>query len=146
MGESPDVQIGSQIARQFNLPYRSETEELVDDAFIDSWDEASKRLIQQTDGMLSLRSINYAAKQPLSVEYLGVTLYGAAGEIARGYYNSTQFFWNSRSLNYVRDYLSKILIANHQNLLCRETIAILQQYGEDFVQQVVVIRHRAVFD
>ena len=135
--ESPDVQIGTQIARQFNLPYRSETEEVIDDAFISNWEEASKRLIQQNDGMLSFRSVNYAAKQPSSVERLGITLYGAAGEIARGYYNSTQFFLNSHSLDYVQKYLSKILIANHQELLHQDTIVTLQKYGEEFVQQVI---------
>ena len=135
--ESPDVQIGSKIAHQFNLPYQSETEELVDDAFIKTWEDASKRLIQQNDGMLSFRSINYAAKQPSSIDSLGLTLYGAAGEIARGYYNSAQFFWHSHNLDYVQNYLSKILIANHQALLNQEAVVLLQNYAAEFIQQVI---------
>lgn len=135
--ESPDVQIGSQIAHQFKLPYRTETEDLVDDAFVSSWETASKRLIEQNDGMLSFRSINYAAKQPLSVDHLGITLYGAAGEIARGYYNSPQFVWSSSNLDYVQKYLSKILIANHQKLFHQDTISTLENYGKDFVQQAI---------
>ena len=135
--ESPDIQIGSQIADQFNLPYRSQIDEAVDNSFIGGWEDASRRLIEQNDGMLSLRSINYAYKQPSSVEHLGVTLYGAGGEIARGFYNSPQFVLGSHSLDYVQNYLSKILIANHHALLHQETIVILQKYAEEFVQQVI---------
>ncbi|MCG8364950.1 MAG: hypothetical protein MJA27_16680 [Pseudanabaenales cyanobacterium] len=135
--ESPDVRIGSQIARQFNLPYRSETEEAVNDAFIRSWEDASRRLIQQNDGMLSLRSINYASKQPLSVERLGVTLYGAGGELARGSYNSAQFLLSSHSFDSVQKHLSKIFIGNKKELLHPETIVTLQKYIEKFVQQII---------
>lgn len=135
--ESPDVQIGGQIADQFNLPYRNQSEEAIGDAFIKNWEEASKRLIQQNDGMLSLRSINYAAKQPSSLEHLGITLYGLGGEIARGSYNSAKFFFSRHSLDYLKRYLSQKLIGNNKALLHQEAILTLQKYIEDFVQQVI---------
>ena len=135
--KSPDIQIGKQIAHHFHLPYKSEPTEALEDACINNWEEATRRLIQQNDGMLSLRSINSAAKQPLSVEHLGVTLYGAGGEIARGFFNSAQMFLGSHSLDYIENYLLGKLIRNNQALFHQETIVILQKYLKEFVQQVI---------
>ncbi|MDJ0690415.1 MAG: hypothetical protein QNJ41_18135 [Xenococcaceae cyanobacterium MO_188.B32] len=135
--KSPDVQIGKQIADYFNLPYTSETEEAVNDPFLRSWEDACRRLIQQNDGMLSLRSIDYASKQSLSVESLGITLYGAGGEIARGFYNSDQIFLGKCSSDYLQQYLLDKLLKNNQELLHQETIVTLQNYLEEFVQQVI---------
>lgn len=135
--KSPDVRLGSQIAERFNLPYRSQLEEAVDDTFIQGWENASRRLIEQNDGMLSFRSINYAYRQSLSVEHLGVTLYGAGGEIARGFFNSAQFVLGSYSQDYVQKYLSQILLGNNQELFHQETIVTIQKHLEEFVQQVL---------
>jgi len=136
--ESPDVRTGIKIAKHFNLPHKVEIEdEQLDDETSIDWEQATRRLILQNDGMLSFRSINHAFKQPRSIENLEITLYGAGGEIARGFYNSPQFVLGSRSLNYVHNYLSERLIDNHHPLLHRETIITLQQYVEEFVRQVV---------
>lgn len=132
--ENIDVQIGTQIARHFNLPHRIRWGGAENDAVIEGWEDASRRLVQQNDGMVSL---THVGEQPLQLERLGVELSGAGGEIARGYYNSARFFWGGHGVDYTQQYLAKRLMGKRKELFHQETVAMVQKYLQDFVQQVV---------
>lgn len=135
--ESPDIRIAAQIANHFDLPHQKNIESAIDDNLISNWEETSKLLIQQNDGLLTLRGIKLILKQSLSLNRLGITLYGAGGEIARGYYNSAQFFIGSDNLVYVKKYLSNKLIGNKKEILYPEAVLPLQEYIEEFALKAI---------
>lgn len=133
-----DVQIATEMARYFNLPHRI-TSQGAEHLVIDDWEEASKQWVQQNDGMVSLA---HFAQQPLQVKRLGVELNGAGGEIARGIYNSVtrhgaRFFLRGHNLDFVKQYLARQVIKSRDELLNQETIRIVQEYLENFVDEVI---------
>ena len=80
---SVDVQIGTKIAEALRLPYQVRNSK---EAVTDCWDEGSRRLIRQNDGMVNLWQIANSIPQCQNVESLPLELWGVGGEIARGSY------------------------------------------------------------
>ncbi|WP_041237707.1 hypothetical protein [Gloeothece citriformis] len=132
ISDNIDVQIGTQIARHFNLSHTlsSTTAKYV----IDDWEETSQQWVQQNNGMVSLA---HFAEQPLQLDRLGVQLSGAGGEIARGAYNSPGFLLQNHSIDCIGQYLTRRVMKKRHELLHQQTITIAQNYLQDFVKQVI---------
>jgi asparagine synthase (glutamine-hydrolysing) len=93
---SPDVAVGTAIAERFDLPHRrtgGSKEELAA-----SWEDASRRVVQQHDGTVTLMHAKNALRRPDRLESLPVHLYGAAGELGRGKRINERFLVRRRSL------------------------------------------------
>jgi asparagine synthase (glutamine-hydrolysing) len=88
--DSPDVIVGTQIARLFNLSHAINA--VTTKSVIEEWETASNRLICQHDGMVSLWQIADVLGQPSSVDHLSLGLWGIGGEIGRGVYSEPNMF------------------------------------------------------
>jgi asparagine synthase (glutamine-hydrolysing) len=136
--DSADVRIGTQIARTFNLPHQVILRTAKD--IIEEWDAAaSHRLIQQNDGMVSLRYIAGAAysPQPSSLNRLRLSLGGVGGEIGRGYYFLPKIYLYGYSTQRMQDYLVKNHVNDYGGLIRRDATALAQTYIRRFVEEVV---------
>jgi asparagine synthase (glutamine-hydrolysing) len=132
---SIDVKIGRQIAETFHLPhevYLHTTEHVLEE-----WETASRRLIQQNDGMVSLWQIADVLRQPSKVENLRLSLWGIGGEIARGFYSRPEIFLSRNSPQRVQNFLCRRLIGDHGGLIRREATALARQYIQCFVQKAL---------
>ncbi len=98
---SPDVTIGTAVAKRLNLPHRAgviphrapNEQELDNAAVLAQWATASRRLLGQTDGMVTLANIANAIGHPQQIDRLRIHLYGIGGEIARPFYLKDRRFY-----------------------------------------------------
>lgn len=104
---SADVRIGTLIAERFGLSHR--TVRTSPSALAAGWWRASRRLLLQTDGMVTLTHVKNALDEPTRLGALGVHLYGAGGEIARGLYSSEAVFLRPQSPERVRARLTRAI-------------------------------------
>jgi asparagine synthase (glutamine-hydrolysing) len=80
-----DVRAGQAIAQALGLRHEVRTYTRSDLAA--AWEPTSRRLLEQTDGLVSLWYMDNVLDQPLHVRELTMQLWGIGGEIARGYWN-----------------------------------------------------------
>lgn len=106
---NPDVTFGRRIAETFKLPHQVKGRE-VDVAEV--WHEASWRLLQQNDGLVTLAHIQNATGEPRRLERLKVHLYGAGGEIARGDLLSERFLLMPQTRRSVEAHICAMLRQN----------------------------------
>jgi asparagine synthase (glutamine-hydrolysing) len=86
--ESNDARIGRRIAGEFKLRHNCDRVDLTAEEILAGWEELSARVIARNDGMVTLAHIRNAVDQGVAHEDLiGTELYGAGGEIARGYWS-----------------------------------------------------------
>jgi asparagine synthase (glutamine-hydrolysing) len=133
--DSIDVRIGTRIARTFNLPYQVYIHTTKD--VIEEWEAASRRLVQQNDGMVSLWQIADVLQQPSRVDRLSLSLWGIGGEVARGFYAEPKIFLYRNDTQHIQDFLCQRLVRNHGGLIRRDAIALAQTYIRRFVEEVI---------
>lgn len=80
--ESQDAVLGAAIARRFALPHRRGGTSK--DQLTETWNAASRRVVQQCDGMVTLAHAHNSVEVPEALERIPVHLYGGGGEHARG--------------------------------------------------------------
>ena len=83
---SQDVEIGMAIARRFDLDHVVIPVSHTD--IVQKWEQTTRRVLEQFDGMVSLLHIADVVEQPEADADLSMMLWGMAGEIGRGYWNS----------------------------------------------------------
>lgn len=134
---SADVQIPSQIANVFHLPY--EVNVITNKEVIAAWETASQRLIQQNDGMVSFWQINDVLKQPSNIDKLGMMLSGVGGGIARGNFRTARLLLGSGAFHGddIKKLLTAKLICNHGGLIQSEAIELAKAYLHSFVEQQI---------
>ena len=83
-GESdePDVVYGTAIAERFGLSHRRSSRSTAERP--EAWDEASHRVLQMHDGMVTLLHAKNALKTPERLDRIAVHLFGLGGELSRG--------------------------------------------------------------
>jgi len=132
---SKDAQIGTAIARAFNLPHKIHL--ITAKHVMEEWEIASWRLIRQNDGMVSLLQMADVLGQPSQIDRLGVSLWGSGGEIARGYFSEPTIFVRCRSVETMQHYLVSRFAQDHGGLIRGEAIKLARSYLECFVERVV---------
>ena len=135
---SADLEIGTRIAEHFELPHAT-GDQLDDDFVVRSWDSLSSQFLLRTDGMVTLEHIVNAFAFPEQVTNFPVHLYGAGGEIARGYYTDKRWIVRSPDVRTATDYLkSYFLRKKHRSrLLTPEGLRLAEAYLEQFVERTL---------
>lgn len=129
-----DATIAKQICQKLNLPY-----EVLDIDTSDikaGWDTAARQLARRGDGMYPLQLITgtvaFSKRQP---KHLNIRMWGAGGEIARGYYSSPGLILSKPSVADIQSYLVRRSIFNHGHLILHEGIEHTWEYLHQFVTQ-----------
>lgn len=134
---SIDFTIGGYIARRLKLKHNVNKEIVNDDIVLDNWDANVERMLNVTDGMVTLAHIANVAKPPEEVAALNIHLYGAGGEIGRKWFEDTQFYFlNGLGKKYVLQTLNKTCIKN-SNLILPEARAACQKHLNTFVDEAL---------
>ena len=104
---------------------------------LEKWETASRRLIQQNDGMVSLWQINDVLKQSSHIEQLNTSLWGIGGEIARGFYSNARLFLGrpGYGMEDVQKFLTAKIINSNGGLIEPEAIALTKAYLQNFLTQ-----------
>jgi len=129
---SPDVAIAGQIADVLMLPH--DVICISDEEIVSLWDVLARRLIEHTDGMVSLWQLADVYYHRPHTQHLRLSVTGVGGEIARGFYSDAQFNCSECSPKAVRDYLSRTILYQGA-LVCPEVIAMTKQYIAAFVAE-----------
>lgn len=135
---SADVRTGNAIAQQFDLPHRSGDNVDTDDyAVLRHWDEASRCLLQRSDGMVTLAHIANALSPPKTIDKLHIHLYGVAGELARSSFfrSFPSFYFLPQSYDNVQRLLITRLMARRRELLLPTAIHVTEKYLKGIVTQ-----------
>lgn len=133
--ETADVKIGTQIAKRFSLPHHVDAAS--SHTVIQEWENASRRVVERNDGMVSLAHIDNSIKLPSKIVILPVHLYGAGGEIAKAVYESPFFFLHTHSVKYVEQYLTTYWGQRRGVLARPEAITLTRSYLRGFVKEAV---------
>jgi asparagine synthase (glutamine-hydrolysing) len=134
---SPDVMVGSNIAKALNLHHRAGDKEILgDDAILSQWGTASQRLLRQTDGMVTLAYIGNAMGHPKQIEHINVHLYGVAGEIARPFFlkNNIPYYLFEHRPAYFTEYIINSLITPNKEMLRADVVQSASNYVRDFTR------------
>lgn len=131
--DSADVRTGRQIAELYGLPHRVDAISSPD--VLEKWDSLARRYVQRYDGMSSLWQMADVLTMPDSVERLSLTLWGAGGEIARGFYYQPELFLAVRDLAGIQAYLVNKLLGRRGRLMTGEAKALVAGYLKDFAAQ-----------
>lgn len=118
-----DVRIGSDIARGFGLPHQSRHGSDV----VSQWREASRRVITQNDGLVTLAHIKNALTKPAALEQPEIHLYGGGGEFARGKWLTERFLMSSQTRESVEAYLCRKLNRN-RGLATSQVSEVIRQH------------------
>ena len=133
---SPDVIVGSRIASVLDLPHHvGDSATLGGDTILPQWDAASKRLLSQTDGMVTLAHVGNAL-HPEQIDRLNIELYGAAGEIARPHFLQyiLPYYLFNHPPAYFNDNIIQSVITPREGLLHADVGERTRQYVRDFTQ------------
>lgn len=127
---SPDIAIAEQIADALMLPH--DVVSVSDEEVVSLWDVLTRRLIEHTDGMVSLWQVADVYYHRPQVQHLRLTVSGVGGEIARGFFSDAQFNSSGSTPETTCDYLSRTILYQG-NLVCPDVIAMAKQYISSFV-------------
>lgn len=132
----PDLEMGRQFAERFQLPFRTGKEQAsVTNA---EWEDATWRLVKQTDGMSTLAHVSTALRGNNPSPARCVHLYGAGGEIGRGNFFQHQplyYLFPPGKAGAKRD-LRLRMMAYRRNLVRPEAEALATQYLDQFVDDM----------
>ena len=87
--DEPDALHGTAIAERFGLSHRRSSRSTAERP--EAWDEASHRVLQMHDGMVTLLHAKNALKTPERLDRIALHLYGLGGELGRGKRLETAF-------------------------------------------------------
>lgn len=132
---SSEVQVGKQISEVFDLPY-GVNEKNVED-LKNQWENISRRIVKQNDGMISLWQVVDILHQPEEVESLCVRLWGIGGEIARGYYSNLLLFIRKRDRKTVMSLLIAHVLKDYRGIIRKEAIQLSKDYLFAFAENVI---------
>ena len=131
---SVDIEIASDIARTFALPYEVEHKTVKD--IVEKWDSASRRLVRQGDGMINLWQISDVIQQPAGIDRLDVVLSGLGGEIARGNYYKPNDIVQRRGPEDVIRLMTDKLVLNCDGLVRPEVKQASRAHLRQYMQRV----------
>ena len=80
-----DVMAGQAITRTLGVPH--EVRPYTSNDLTAAWEPTSRKLLEQTDGLVSLWYLDNFLGQPSRIRELTMQLWGIGGELARGYWN-----------------------------------------------------------
>ena len=131
---SDDVQIGSEIARIFDLSHEVHDPGTT---ILDEWDEAARRLILQHDGMVSLWQLADILQQPQQIEQLRLNLWGIGGEIARGEYFTPQIILLRFGVEQIKQHLARLFARDRGGLIQPAALDLAHSHLDHFVEQAM---------
>ena len=134
---SIDGKIGVQIARCLGLKHKLDQDPVKEEVIVNNWDRATQRMLNFTDGMVTLAHIANIVKPPETVEVLNVQLYGGGGEIGRKWFENTIFYFlNGHGKEYLRNILRKTCIRSSE-LILPEARAICRKHIDSFIDEAL---------
>jgi len=133
--ESDDVKIALQIAKALNLPHRLQGE--TNDEILGNWEELCRRIIYQNDGMVSFWQIADILRQPSTIDHLGINLWGAGGEIARGCYTDPKIFLSKYNTNDMKTFLVNSLIKDDKGLINSNAELLAEKQLHYFIDETI---------
>ncbi|MBW2739632.1 MAG: hypothetical protein JRE64_12470 [Deltaproteobacteria bacterium] len=131
-----DAQIASQIGRHFYLEHNMDRYMITSEEIAENWNEASQRMLDTTDGMVSLAHIANVVRRPDEVDSLNVHFYGAGGEIGRQFYENRGYYLHQHSVANVREFLQRRLITRSE-LVYPDVISTCRQYLNNFIDEAL---------
>jgi asparagine synthase (glutamine-hydrolysing) len=131
--DNPDVVFGSAIAQAFGLPHEIKGQ---DEDVVSVWDTASRRLLEQNDGLVTLAHIQNAVGEPTELPKLRVHLYGAGGEVARGDLLNEAFLLAPQTRSSVETHLYRAW-RNKQHLLTPEVMTVVRRHIRETVGELL---------
>lgn len=127
-----DATIAKQICQKLNLSYEVMDTDASD--IMTGWDTAAQQLARRGDGMYPLQLITgTVAFSNRKLNQLNIRMWGAGGEIARGYYSSPNLILSRPSIIDIQNYLVHRSIFNNGHLMRQEGISLTQEYIHQFV-------------
>lgn len=129
----PDLEIGKSVAARFGLRFQPLADhEFATDAH---WEQAIRRLLQQTDGMVTLAHVANALRADSTPKHRLVHFYGAGGEIARANFFQTQPSHYLLPPNRERAVatLQHVIVDCRGNLLRPDALNLVRQHHADYV-------------
>ncbi len=135
---SPDLEIGTGIARHFELSHRTGPE-MDPETVCEDWDRVSRRFVSQTDGLATLEHIRTAFLAPSTLSSLSLHLYGAGGEAARGKFTEQEFLFSAPDGRGAKAFLNASVRerAGAGTLLRPEGAARVTGYLDEFVDRAL---------
>jgi hypothetical protein len=131
---SADVRIATQIAQEFGLPHRVHSKTVTE--VTSGWESAWRRLVQQSDGMVSLWQAADALEDAADPERPRIKLWGicVAGKDLLG---SPKFYLLGCNLETVQRYLVQESVKDSVGLVRGEAIELAKSCLERFAAEVV---------
>lgn len=129
----PDLEIGKSVAARFGLNFQSLADhETATDA---QWEQAIWRLVQQTDGMVTLAHVANGLRTDSTPKKRLVHFYGAGGEIARANFFQTQPSHYLLPPDRARAIttLQRVIVDCRGNLLRPDALSFVHQHHADYV-------------
>ena len=125
--ESLDVRLGRLVAERLSLPHRRTGGTGTEVAA--AWDDLSRRVVQQLDGLVTLAHARNALVRPGRLEHVPVQLYGAAGELGRGKRFTPEFVLRRTTLEHATE-LARRAFDRGRSLVRRETREAVYEHVE----------------
>jgi asparagine synthase (glutamine-hydrolysing) len=134
-----DARIAAQVSQILDLSY--EVLDTKESNIIAGWDTAVRQIVQRADGMYPLQliagTVTFSDRQ---LDHLNIRMWGAGGEIARGYYsNKPRLFFSKPGVEDIQNYLISSVINNYTGLIRQEGIALVRDYIQQFVKQYAAV-------
>lgn len=131
-----DAEIAKRVAQTADLNY--EIKHTSKSAVIDNWENGCWQVVRQADGMFPLQLIaGVITFQLQHVDHLNIRLWGAGGEIARGFYADSTLYFGGNDLVSVTNFLVRKRLRNYRGLIRKDGIALARDYINQFAKQCV---------
>jgi asparagine synthase (glutamine-hydrolysing) len=141
--DATDIRVASHIARLFGLEH-SISDDAVEDRLTANvseelrarWDEVSRRLVAENDGMVSLILADQLVGENTGrAARLGSYLHGGGGEIARSFYGMPATFIHAGTPGAVLRNLLTHLVSDHGGLITPEATGLARSYLRGFLEE-----------
>jgi hypothetical protein len=129
-----DVKVGASIAERYGLRHTCKPTSM--ETIIGSWASLAERVVARNDGLVTLEHIGNAVDEE-GLQHNPTMLYGAGGEIARGYYQTARTCLMQPSPHYLTSLLHDAAIGHHHALLTPAAYHAVKGYVAQFVTETL---------
>ncbi len=131
--DSREAQVASGVAAALHLSHEISSGE--GGEIVAEWDQISRDLVRQTDGMATLWQVAVMLNRAKQVACLNVFLGGHGGEISRGFYLEPQYLLLPARPKGIRRFMFARLIGSDAGLATADAKAEAREFLGEFVDQ-----------
>ena len=132
---SSEARIACQVAEALHLSHEVSVPPDEDGGIVAEWEEISKDLVRQNDGMVTLWQVAVMLNRKNRIERLDVSLGGHGGEISRGFYLEPQRLLLPSSEAGIHRFMLARLIGSDAGLATAEAKVEARAFVAEFVDQ-----------